>query len=173
MLQPADTVKSIVIDDTTLRDGEQSAGVSFSVTEKQQIANQLVAMGIPELEIGIPAMGAEERESIQAIVDMGLEARLLVWSRMHAQDLEASRELKVDLVDLSIPVSDQQISNKLNKSRGWVLASIERHVNAALDMGFNVCVGGEDASRADQDFLLQVVETAQREIGRASCRERV
>ena len=162
MLQPADTVKSIVIDDTTLRDGEQSAGVSFSVTEKQQIANQLVAMGIPELEIGIPAMGAEERESIQAIVDMGLEARLLVWSRMHAQDLEASRELKVDLVDLSIPVSDQQISNKLNKSRGWVLASIERHVNAALDMGFNVCVGGEDASRADQDFLLQVVETAQR-----------
>lgn len=162
MIQPADIVKSIVIDDTTLRDGEQSAGVSFSVTEKQQIATQLVAMGIPELEIGIPSMGAEERESIQAIVDMGLEARLLVWSRMHAQDLLACRKLKVDLVDLSIPISDQQISNKLNKSRSWVLASIERHVNAALDMGFNVCVGGEDSSRADQDFLLQVVETAQR-----------
>jgi len=162
VIQPADIVKSIVIDDTTLRDGEQSAGVSFSVTEKQQIATQLVAMGIPELEIGIPSMGAEERESIQAIVDMGLEARLLVWSRMHAQDLLACRKLKVDLVDLSIPISDQQISNKLNKSRSWVLASIERHVNAALDMGFNVCVGGEDSSRADQDFLLQVVETAQR-----------
>ena len=162
MKQPADIAKTIVIDDTTLRDGEQSAGVSFSIDEKQEIARQLATMGIPELEIGIPSMGAMERESMQAIVDMGLNSRLLAWCRMHPQDLNACREIHVDLVDLSIPVSDQQINKKLNKSRDWVLASIERHVKTALDMGFAVCVGGEDSSRADSDFLLQVVETAQR-----------
>lgn len=161
-IQQTSTSHTIVIDDTTLRDGEQSAGVSFSIEEKQAIASQLAAMGIPELEIGIPSMGEEERESIQAVVDMNLDTRLLVWSRMHTQDLSACRQVGVDLVDLSIPVSDQQIARKLNKSRRWVLNSIERHVSEALDMGFSVCVGGEDSSRADKDFLLQVVETAQR-----------
>jgi len=151
----------ITIDDTTLRDGEQSAGVAFSVDEKMQIARRLDALGIPELEIGIPAMGEEERDSIRAVSAMNLDATLLVWSRMRADDLEHCRHLGVGLADLSIPVSDQQISRKLGRNRDWVLDEIKRHVPAACDMGLEVCVGGEDASRADTDFLLQVLETAQ------------
>jgi len=151
----------ITIDDTTLRDGEQSAGVAFSVDEKMQIARRLDALGIPELEIGIPAMGEEERDSIRAVSAMNLDATLLVWSRMRADDLEHCRHLGVGLADLSIPVSDQQISRKLGRNRDWVLDEIKRHVPAACDMGIEVCVGGEDASRADTDFLLQVLETAQ------------
>jgi homocitrate synthase NifV len=153
---------NIVIDDTTLRDGEQSAGVSFDLDEKIAIAKSLDALKVPELEIGIPAMGEQERADIQAISSLGLDSRLLVWCRMREDDLRCCSQLNVDMVDLSVPVSEQQIAKKLGKSREWVLKTIESHVPAALDMGLDVCVGGEDSSRADFDFLLQVVEAAQR-----------
>jgi homocitrate synthase NifV len=155
------TERNIVIDDTTLRDGEQSAGVVFTLAEKLDIARSLDSIGVPELEVGIPAMGDDERDSIRAVAALDLDARLLVWCRMREDDLNHCRNLGVDMVDLSVPLSDQQIQRKLNQNREWVLDAIRRHVARAVDMGLEVCVGGEDSSRADPDFVLQVVEAAQ------------
>jgi homocitrate synthase NifV len=155
-------MRTIILDDTTLRDGEQSAGVAFTREEKVAIARDLDTAGVPELEVGIPAMGEEECESIRAVHAAGVRARLIVWCRMHESDLHACRGLGVDMVDLSVSVSDQQMRHKLGWDRAAVLRQVGTMVPRALDQGLQVCVGGEDASRADLDFVLRVIAVAER-----------
>lgn len=152
---------SVVVNDTTLRDGEQTAGVTFTAEERIAIARALAAAGVKEMEVGIPVMGPEERDNIMAIASLGLPSSLMVWGRMSESDLAAAASCGVPRVNLSIPVSDIQIRHKLGRDREWVLATIGHFVRRAQDLGMEVCVGGEDSSRADIDFLLRVLEAAE------------
>lgn len=156
---------SVIIDDTTLRDGEQTAGVVFSRGEKVAIARMLDAMGVHELECGIPAMGTEERESIRALVELGLNARLITWNRAVPADIQASIDCGVGAVDISLSVSDIMIERKLRKSREWVKVQLQSALAFAKRHGLYVSVGGEDASRADTDFLLELMAIARDEGG--------
>ena len=150
-----------VINDTTLRDGEQTAGVAFTVAEKCAIAKALSDAGVPEMEIGIPAMGEEELSCIDAIAALQLPARLMVWGRMTDADLDRALRTRAHIVHLSMPVSDIHLSHKLRQSRNWVLGEVARVLQRATASGREVSFGMEDASRADPAFMAEVARLAE------------
>lgn len=152
--------KRIYIVDTTLRDGEQTAGVVFANEEKIAIATMLNEIGIDQLEVGIPTMGGDEKEAIKAIVKKNLKSSIMAWNRPVISDIEQSIDCGVDAVAISISVSDIHIKNKLKKSREWVLEKMVEGVEFAKKNGLYVSVNGEDASRADQEFLVKFIKTA-------------
>ena len=151
----------IVIDDTTLRDGEQTAGVVFSLEEKIRIARMLDEIGVGEIECGIPAMGADEQASVKALVDLSLNARLITWNRAVVSDIQASIDSGVKAVDISLSVSDIHIKHKLRKDRFWVKEQLKRALDFAKKHDLYVSVGGEDSSRADLDFLVELMTISQ------------
>ena len=152
------TNNTIIIDDTTLRDGEQTAGVVFSKRDKIAIGRMLDSIGVQEIECGIPAMGREEREGVKALVDLGLNARLITWNRALLPDIQSSIDCGITSVDISLSVSDIMIENKLRKSRDWVKEQLKTALGFAKSKGLYVSVGGEDASRANLPFLAELMQ---------------
>ncbi|MCL1984039.1 MAG: homocitrate synthase [Methanomassiliicoccaceae archaeon] len=152
--------RRVAVCDTTLRDGEQTAGIVFANIEKYKIAQMLDDAGVPQIESGIPAMSGDEKVAVKHIAHMGLNASVLGWNRADIHDINDSIDCDVDSVAISLSSSDIHIQNKLRKSREWVLEKISESVQHAADHGLYISCNAEDASRADLGFLVEFARTA-------------
>ena len=142
--------------DTTLRDGEQTPGVSLTPQKKLEIATALSDIGVDVVEVGSAAASVGERDAMKLISEAGLSAEICTFVRAMQLDIDAAADFGADSVHLVIPVSDLHIEKKMRKTREQVAQMAWDAVEYAKGRGLIVELSGEDASRADQVFLHEI-----------------
>ena len=146
--------------DTTLRDGEQTPGVSLTTLEKLRIATKLDEIGLDYIEAGSAITSEGERESIKEISKQGFNAEILSFSRPLTKDIDFCIDCDVDAVNLVVPTSNLHIKDKLNITPDKLLELSNSAVDYCKDHGLTVELSAEDASRSDVDFLRVVYDNA-------------
>lgn len=145
--------------DSTLREGEQRAGVDFTFCQKLEIISCLAAVGIEEIEVGVASPRSPELPELvrEARRRAGRKTRIALWCRCREDDILFAHCCGPDILSLSIPVSDILIRNKLGRTRSWVIEELERSIAQAGKLSFDaISVGLEDATRAEKGFLLEI-----------------
>ncbi|WP_373774267.1 2-isopropylmalate synthase [Streptococcus ferus] len=150
--------------DTTLRDGEQTPGVNFSIKEKLAIAKQLEKWGISSIEAGFPAASPDSFEAVKQIAAAMTKTAVSGLARSVKSDIdscyEALKDAKFPQCHVFIATSPIHREFKLKKSKEEILAAIAEHVAYARSKFDVVEFSPEDATRTELDFLLEVVQTA-------------
>jgi len=151
--------KKIKILDTTLRDGEQTPGVSLTPESKLRIAQRLDELGVDIIEAGFAAVSEGEMNAVKLIAEAGLKAEICSCSRGTKGDIDSVVKSGADSIHLVIPTSDIHIDWKLKKTREQVLKITEDCVKHAKNCGLIVELSAEDASRSDRNYLKKVFTT--------------
>ena len=139
--------EDIILEDTTLRDGEQAPGVALSKDQKLQILELLVDIGVRWVEVGIPKMGGEELEYIKESRKFADRARLVAWNRGILEDIAFSLDLGFDAVHIGLPTSDIHLKASVSKSRDWVAQRAADMVKYAKDRGAFVSISARARRR--------------------------
>ncbi len=158
---PADRVK---IFDTTLRDGEQSPGISLNRQEKLEIAHQLARLGVDVIEAGFPITSPGDFESVQAIAREVQGPVVCALARTSKQDIDAAWEAVRDAerprIHTFIATSDIHIERKLQTSREDVIGQVRAAVAHARALTDDVEFSPEDGSRSDLEYMAEVIAVA-------------
>jgi len=149
----------IGIYDTTLRDGEQTAGVALGPEAKLEIARALDRLGVDRIEAGFPRVSTEDTEATRAIVAAGLSAEIWGFGRAVREDVDALLELGLRATIIESPVSDRKL-NALGMTRETLCERVTDAITHAVSGGMRVCFFGVDGSRADMRFLEDVYHRA-------------
>jgi homocitrate synthase NifV len=145
----------VKLNDTTLRDGEQTPGVVFSDEEKLQIARLLDEIRVQQIEAGTPSMSPAEAKAVKVIAKDGLKASIMGWARAVKGDVDAVLATECDAIAISIATSDIHLQYKLKMSREEVLEKAVSMVEYAKDHGLYISLNSEDATRTDYAFLRE------------------
>lgn len=153
--------KRIQILDTTLRDGEQTPGVSFTPDEKLKIARALDDLGVDVIEAGSAITSVGEQECIKRIANEGgLRAEIASFARIIQRDIDLAMGCDVDSIFLVAPTSDLHIRYKLRSTREKLLSDTLKAIEYCKDHGLIVDLCAEDGSRTDIEFLTKILEEA-------------
>ncbi len=146
--------------DTTLRDGEQTPGISFTHEQKLTIAQNLTEMGIDMIEAGFPVISKGDFEACRDIAKLGLESEIMGLARMKKLDIDKVIEADMDSIHVFIATSDLHMKEKLQMTRNEVLDDITEMVSYAKEHYNIVLFSAEDATRSDLDFLIKANQVA-------------
>ncbi|HEV8386854.1 MAG TPA: 2-isopropylmalate synthase, partial [Nitrososphaera sp.] len=142
--------------DTTLRDGEQTPGVTVTPEQKIQVAIKLDELGIDAIEAGFPIVSQGEMQAVKAIAKQGLNAEICGLARTIEADIDAALRCELKYVHTFIATSDIHMQYKLKMTREQVLEKAVNAVEYAKKHGLQVEFSAEDATRSDRAFLIQV-----------------
>lgn len=150
--------------DTTLRDGDQSACGSFSLTDKLLIARGLDEAGVDVVEAGFPAASQAEADACDAIARECSRATVSVMCRAIPAEIRLAASsiarARRGMLHLTLPVSDLHIETRLGLTRSGLLDRARLALAVARDYAFELELGAEDATRADPSFLLEYCDIA-------------
>ena len=150
----------IFIVDGTLREGEQSPGVHFTIAEKLEIARALDRIGVPLLDVGMPAVSPDEREAIRAIAQAGLRAAVGVSARLNREEVDQAVACGADEIFLICSVSPLHLRYKLGMDEEGVRRLAEDVVRYSVQQNLVVNFVAEDACRAETPFLCGIIKDA-------------
>lgn len=145
----------IILEDTTLRDGEQAAGVAFSKASKLAIHDYLVATGVRWIEAGIPAMGDEELDTLRTMIARGSDATLVAWNRGVKEEVALSLDIGFKAVHIGLPTSNVHLKDSIGQDRHWLLEQAKNLIKYAKDRGAFVSISAEDVGRTEIPFLQE------------------
>lgn len=152
--------KRIYVFDTTLRDGEQTPGVSLTPEEKATIAKKLDELGVDIIEAGFPAASEGELEAARLLSKLGLRAKVAALARMNQKDIDLALSTGINRIHVFIATSDIHLKYKLNKSREEVLNIIRDNINYLRSKKVEIEFSAEDSTRSDREYLLKAFKVA-------------
>jgi 2-isopropylmalate synthase len=159
-----DDANRVRIFDTTLRDGEQSPGISLNRQEKLEIAHQLARLGVDVIEAGFPITSPGDFEAVQAIAREVEGPVICGLARTAKQDIDAAWNAVKDAerarIHTFIATSDIHIERKLQTTREDVKGQARAAVAQAREYTEDVEFSPEDGSRSDVEFMAEVIQIA-------------
>jgi len=157
--------KRLKIYDVTLRDGEQTIGVTLDKEEKLQIAKMLDELGVDRIEAGMPVVSREDKEAVELIVNAGLKAEIWGFCRAVRGDIDACIDVGVKHIICEIATSPYKMK-AYNFTPEGVLDKIVDCLQYAKGRGLYTAFFAVDATRADLRYLEAVYRKAI-EVGKA------